>query len=118
MIVLGDFNIDYLGKKNSITTKLHKWEKDLFLPQVIKESTRICKTNSICIDLIFTDIRHIRQTGTVELHLSDHKPIFMIKKKSRNEAHPKKLQTRGTPLQFRSYQMLTILISNRFGILK
>lgn len=97
---MGDFNIDYLRKQNVATGKLLKWEKDLFLPQLIKEKTRVCETTSTCIDLIFTNIRHIMKAGVLGVHLSDHKPIFVIKKKARNEFQAKKLQTRGSSFDY------------------
>lgn len=94
VIIIGDFNIDYLGKENLATSKLHKWEKSLFLPQVIRECTRVSETSSTCIDLLFTNIDLLftnMRTGVLGVHLSDHKPIFILKKKARNEFDAKKL---------------------------
>lgn len=96
VIIMGDMNIDYLGKKTLATSKLYKWEKDLLLSQIIKSYTRVCESSQSCIDLMFTNINFISEAGVINLHLSDHKPIFLIKKKGRNEAKPIKLKTRGT----------------------
>lgn len=52
MILLGDFNVDYLNKKKQATSKLYKLEKDLLLSQTIQESTRVSHSFASCIDLI------------------------------------------------------------------
>lgn len=100
VIIMGDINIDYLGKKNLATSKLYKWEKELLLDQIIRECTRVCETSQTCIDLIFTNINFISDAGVIDLHLSDHKPVFLIKKKPRNESNPKKLITRGSRFDY------------------
>lgn len=60
----------------------------------------MCHTSATCIDLIFTNIRFVSEVGVVSLHLSDHKPVFLIKKKSRNKPDPKKLSTRGSKFDY------------------
>ena len=49
------------------------------------ENTRITYISSTCIDLIYTDLLDVRDSGVINYTISDHLPIFLIKKKSRNK---------------------------------
>lgn len=68
----------------------------MLLTQHITSCTRSTVSSKTCIDLIFSNIRYVRSSGTINLHLSDHVPIFLTKKKLRNRSHPVKLNTRGS----------------------
>ena len=82
-IMLGDFNINYAKPLNTDTRKLKVVTNKLHLRQIIRSSTRItCKTKST-IDLIFTNIDHIRDSGVLDYIISDHRPVYMIKKHAR-----------------------------------
>ena len=48
------------------------------------ETTRITESSSSCIDLLFTDMLNIMDSGVLNYNISDHLPIYLIKKKSRN----------------------------------
>lgn len=96
LLVLGDFNINYENKVCASTKKLLKWEKDLLLTQLVKGNTRTDVSSTSCIDLIFSNVRDVKLSGKISLHLSDHVPIFLVMKKPRNVFHPVKLKTRGS----------------------
>ena len=84
-VLLGDFNIDFNDKRLLSNSKLDTLESKYGLKQIIKENTRITNTSSTCIDLLFTDIQNITDSGTINYNISDHLPIFLIKKKARNK---------------------------------
>ena len=92
-IAIGDFNMDYANerilKKNSITA----FENSTGLNQIITEFTRITPTTCSVLDLIYTDSPHITEAGVININVSDHLPIFLIRKKNREKI--KKKQVRG-----------------------
>jgi hypothetical protein len=51
---------------------------------MIKDPTRITKTSKTLIDLALTDIKYCTSSGILNYNISDHKPIFIVKKKPRN----------------------------------
>lgn len=53
------------------------------MEKLIESDTRITCTHSFRIDLIFTNVKNIYCAGTLNLNISDHLPIFVIKKKER-----------------------------------
>ena len=81
ILVLGDFNINYTSKNNPDTKKLTAWQNKHGLVQKIKGKTRCTKNSSSTIDLMFTNMDHVSESGVVDLHVSDHKPVYLIKEK-------------------------------------
>ena len=84
-VLIGDFNLDYRNKKLVSTSKLGTLVSKLSLKQLINKNTRITRTSASCIDLLFTDISCVSQSGVVNYNISDHLPIYMVKKKSRTK---------------------------------
>ena len=78
LFILGDFNVNTLV--NSIEKNLLYETFDLFnMTQLINEITTTSGTNT-CIDLIFTNCQEIASKGPMNIHLSDHLPIHIIRK--------------------------------------
>lgn len=92
LIIIGDFNINYSCTKNSDVTKLKKLDKDFMITQMVKRPTRISKTTSSTIDLLFTYTKFIDFTGAINLNMSDHHPILCIIKKQREGKKPIELR--------------------------
>lgn len=88
-VVIGDMNIDYGKTGVSQFRKLKKVADKLNLGQIIKSDTRVTNKSHSMIDLIFTNMNHISKAGTLNVNISDHYPIYMVKKKTRNEIHRK-----------------------------
>ena len=84
VVFLGDFNINYLSKKADDTKNLISWQTKMGLSQVIKSHTRVSQKSKSLIDLIITDIEHCAAAGVINLHISDHQPVYLIKKKARD----------------------------------
>ena len=62
--------------------------QDFGLKQLITESTRISSSSSTLIDIMLTDCDHLYAGGVLNIKMSDHLPIYYVKKKSR-EHNPK-----------------------------
>ena len=84
-IIIGDFNIDFNNKKVIASSKLNTLETKSALKQVIKANTRVTGTSSLCIDLLYTDISNISESGVLNYDIRDHFPIYLVKKKTRNK---------------------------------
>ena len=79
VIIGGDFNIDY--QKPSPNRKILKdLEHSFGLTQMIKEKTRPLYSNTT-VDLILTNNPSFMKTGTLDLNISDHLPVFIVRKK-------------------------------------
>ena len=85
MIVLGDFNLDFKNKRVISSSKLNTFLNKFSLKQLINDNTRVTNSSASCIDLLFTDTDNITEAGVINYNISDHLPIYMIKKKSRNK---------------------------------
>ena len=97
MFILGDLNIDYKNTKSQNYKQLVLFQNTNHLKQHIKSATRNTSKTSTLIDLILSDAQHISGAGTLDSFISDHQPIYIIKKKTREV---------GTKISFkgRSYQ--------------
>ena len=76
-IIIGDLNIDFNGKNKRFFNDMN----DKGFQQIINEKTRITESSETCIDLIFTNhLQNISGFGTLNINISDHKPVFMGRK--------------------------------------
>ena len=91
VVIIGDFNIDYAKTQDPIRKRLSIITGDQGLIQVIKKSTRVTNKSKSIIDLLFTNIKPslVSKSGTVEVSISDHVPVYICKKAVR-QRHPKK----------------------------
>ena len=87
ILFMGDFNIDYSQKQAANTKKLVAFQNRLGLTQIVKKATRYSSHSKTMIDLILTNMENCDSAGVIELHISDHLPIFVIKKKQRDPRH-------------------------------
>ena len=56
----------------------------LIREQLICTTTRNTKTSSSLLDMAFIKMKHVSEAGTLDSFISDHQPIFLIKKKMKN----------------------------------
>ena len=89
LTVLGDLNVNYKNRNSAPFKLLKEIERDFGLRQLIEKQTRITLTLSTIIDLILTDCPHVSKSGTLDIYISDHLPIYYVRKKAR-ECNPKK----------------------------
>ena len=64
--ILGDFNIDYKNKKSINYKKIKFFERSNSLDQLVCTTTRNTKTTSSLLDIIFTNVKHIKEAGTLD----------------------------------------------------
>ena len=84
VFLIGDCNVDY-SKHGTCNKKLIKeFETLTGLHQIIKQPTRYGNNNSL-IDLVFSNSSCINEHGTLDLNVSDHEAIFIIRKKSKEK---------------------------------
>ena len=101
LYIIGDLNIDYLNKTSAAYKSLVFFEKSNQLQQIIQETTRNTDKSSTLLDIVMTDDRHVGKSGTMSMMLSDHQPIYVVKKKVR--------ETRNSAtFEGRSYNSLDI----------
>ena len=81
IVIMGDFNVDILDSRHRDTKSLKYFASENGLSQLIDSPTRFTTTSRKAIDLIFTNMDYIVQSGTIDFFASDHQPIFLIKKK-------------------------------------
>ena len=85
LLLIGDFNADASDDKLPQARIIKQFEAEQSLKQLINKPTRYSHTKRATIDLAFSNIKHCTSTGTLNYNISDHKPIFVIKKKLRND---------------------------------
>ena len=83
LFLMGDFNIDFLDKKDAKCKKLLDLIKPLGLRQLIKEPTRLTMERNSCLDLFITNCDNISKAGVCDINISDHLPILLTRKKIR-----------------------------------
>ena len=81
VILMGDYNIDVLNKKDVATIKLLDMIKQLGLRQLIKEPTHYSAIRDTCINLFITNSKIISHYGVSNVSLSDHQMILLTLKK-------------------------------------
>ena len=84
VFIIGDMNVNYKNKASADYKKVNFFAQSNGLIQVITNTTRNTdKTNSL-LDLIMTNSKYISDSGTLNHYISDHQPVFVIKKKGRD----------------------------------
>ena len=83
IVVIGDFNIDYKKTTMPECKYLKEFERTHQLKQYIKKPTRITNKVRSTIDLIFSNMNFVAEAGVLASQISDHQPIFIRRKKSR-----------------------------------
>ena len=99
VIILGDFNFDFLVKSNADTKCITRLISSFGLTKLINGPTRYSATKNSCIDQIVTDSNHIQHAGVADLNISDHQLIYFVKKK--NKEHSVKISFEGR--SYRNY---------------
>ena len=84
LLVLGDFNVDYKNTNSKSYKLARNFALNHSIPQIIEEPTRYSKKSNTIIDLAFTNIKYCTRSGVLDYNLSDHKAIYLVKKKIRN----------------------------------
>jgi hypothetical protein len=95
VFLFGDLNVDLL-KKWSMGDLLLRTFSEFGLSQLITEPTHFTKHSESLIDHIYVnDAANIAQSGVITSQLSNHDPIFIVRKKSRTIFNSKTIRYRN-----------------------
>ena len=75
---------------------LKDFEREFNFSQIINTTTRQTRNSASCLDLVFTIMNYIISSGTLDIAISDHLPVFLTKKKQ-------KISSTFTFIEARSY---------------
>ena len=101
---------DLLKKRNSDVKQVKDLFRDYGLNQYIKDPTRITFGTSTLIDIMATDSNVISEAGVLLHSISDHLPVYMIRKKGANLVEKEK--NLGRSYRNYSYEAMKFLIEN------
>ena len=93
--IVGDFNWDWNRRNHEQLQRVKNMLRKNNLQQIIKGVTRPLNTGGSCIDWLITNSKFISACGITDDMISDHLPIFAIRKKSRNNHLKKRALTRS-----------------------
>ena len=82
-ILLGDFNADNRTDKKTPAQLIRQFAAEHEFQQLIQQPTRYSKKSKTTIDLLFSNAKFCTSSGVYNYNLSDHKLIYVIKKKPR-----------------------------------
>ena len=85
LTILGDFNINYKKTTSPEYKLLKELERKFQLKQYITKPTRVTNSVKSTIDLIFSNITMVNESGVLQHMIADHFPIYLVKKKPRND---------------------------------
>ncbi len=96
MFICGDFNCDMLTRY-ALSSKIKDLCFSLSLKQLIEEPTRITSHSSTLLDLILTNSARINiaKSGVIDLGVSDHSLVYVIRKFKRYRGEPKLIKVRS-----------------------
>ena len=84
IFIMGDMNVNYKKKTSADYKKLNFFVKANGLKQVIMTTTRNNDKTQSLLDLVLTNTKYVSKAGTLDYYISDHQPIFVVKKKGRD----------------------------------
>ena len=79
IVLIGDFDID-IKANYAVSRKLNRFSELNNLVQKIDTPTIVTPTSSSTIYLIFCNMTHVSTFAVLNLFLSDHQPIYLVKK--------------------------------------
>ena len=101
VFILGDYNIDFLDKSDTNTKKINRLISQLGLFKLISTPTRFGNYKNSCIDQIISNSIHVLDAGVDDINLSDHKLIYVIKRKRKSHTGKANFQGRS----YRNYDV-------------
>lgn len=83
VIIVGDFNLDYGCRSSKRLSGIGKFQTQFSLTQYITMDTFHRINYSAILDHIYTTSPNISASGVINLNISDHLPIYMVRKHTR-----------------------------------
>ena len=81
IFITRDFNVNYKDTQDVKSKALKMVEHAHVFTQYINDFTRYAQNNT-CIDLFYTNCKHVMNSGTLDLNMSDHQAIYVTRKHS------------------------------------
>ena len=111
IVLLGDFKIDFLAKRNDASFKLKRQLRQFAiandLEQLINSLTRICEQTRTAIDLVFVNNTHrIVESGVIHSAISDHPIVYCTMKSGVPKGQPKTIEY----CSYRKYSTIRVLL--------
>ena len=85
LTLIGDFNINYRKTSSTEYKALKELERSYQLKQYILNPTRVTNKVKSTIDLVLSNMSMISDSGVLSHMIADHFPIYVLKKKVRND---------------------------------
>ena len=82
IVIMGDINIDFRDRKFDGTKELKEFLSQSGLTNHINTPTRFSTTKNSCLDHIYSNSNIINDSGTLDVNISDHLPVFINRKKA------------------------------------
>ena len=82
VFLMGDLNVNFKNKSSVDYKKLNFLIKTNGLSQLITTTTRNTDKSKSLLDVILTNSTYISEAGTLDHFISDHQPIYVVKKKA------------------------------------
>ena len=100
IVLLGDFNNDFLAQKNGASFKLKRQQRKFAiandLEQLINSPTRICEQTRTAIDLVVVNnTQRIVESGVIHSTISDHSIVYCTMKSGVPKHLPKTTEYRS-----------------------
>ena len=95
LYILGDFNIEDSNKAILRRSNLSLLETTYNLKQAIRTPTRITPSSISLIDIAFTNTDCLAGAGSLNINMSDHLPVYVIRKKPRHRISRKMVTGRS-----------------------
>ena len=90
VFLMGDLNVDYKNKSSPDYKKLNFLIKSNGLSQLITQTTRNTDKSKSLLDIILTNSKYISEAGILDHFISDHQPVYVVKKKKRDSRQKKR----------------------------
>lgn len=101
IVIMGDLNWDILEEKGAGAKYINEINEEFGLKQMIGKPTRITNRSNTLIDIILTNIKNVAYAGCVNYQISDHCPVYLVKKRISKEKEYSYVYRRS----FRSYDI-------------
>ena len=76
-------NIDWLEKRSNPTKRLVEFLSQVGLVNFISDPTRYSKNKDSCIDHIYSNSGCILESGVLDVNISDHELVYLVRKKQK-----------------------------------
>ena len=95
LFLLGDLNVDFQNKSSPNHKKINFFIQSNGLTQLVNTTTRNTNKSQTLLDVILSNSKVISHAGTLNHHISDHQPIYVVHKKGRDGRESVKFRGRS-----------------------